>query len=99
MSGHDELRAKGYIWTGTGRCRTCGRKVLWYRTFDNKHAPYDPGTFAPHFATCGKPVWSSRDVDFLKSLKILDAPAPARKTDGQLPIDFDAAIGKKEAAQ
>ena len=98
MSGHDDLTARGFTWTGQGRCRECRRPILWYRTFNNKHAPFDQGTYAPHHSTCGKartgnPKLSDKDREFLGSIGILDTPekpkAKPRRTPGQLPIEFD----------
>lgn len=49
---YEGLIAKGYVWTGRGRCRNCDRPILWFRTFNDTHAPFDPETFDIHFATC-----------------------------------------------
>lgn len=54
MSSHAGLIANGHVWTGNGRCKKCGGVVLWYRTPNQKHEPFDPKTFARHFTTCGQ---------------------------------------------
>lgn len=55
MSSHEGLVANGYVWTGYGTCRDCGKRVLWYRTTGtDTHVPMDPITYAVHFATCGR---------------------------------------------
>jgi hypothetical protein len=51
---YEGLIAKGYVWTGRGSCRNCGRAILWFRTFNDTHAPFDPGTFDLHFITCSQ---------------------------------------------
>lgn len=53
------LLKKGYVFIGSNPCKSkeCGRMVEWYRTPNNKNAPFDPmphedSPAISHFATC-----------------------------------------------
>ena len=37
-----------------GTCRSCGARVIWALTANDKRAIIDPGTGESHFATCPK---------------------------------------------
>jgi hypothetical protein len=49
-----ELKAAGYRYSNTGRCRGCGAMIAWYHTPTGKTIPLDDATFEPHWATCPK---------------------------------------------
>jgi hypothetical protein len=94
MSSHDGLVANGYVWTGTGRCSDCGKVVLWYRTPNQKHVPMDPETYAIHFATCGscksgRQQFTSEDLEFLQSIKVLEPAPPAKHKKSSKPGQCD----------
>ncbi len=50
-----ELKAAGYEYANSGKCRACSAAIAWYRTPKAKMIPLDEGTLEPHWATCSDP--------------------------------------------
>ncbi len=46
-----ELKAQGYEFDNTGKCRGCSAEINWYRTPRGKTIPLDPD-LKPHWSTC-----------------------------------------------
>lgn len=47
-----ELKAQGYQFDNTAKCRGCNAEIEWWVTPKSKKIPLDPGTMEPHWATC-----------------------------------------------
>jgi len=92
-AAYEALIQKGYVWTGTGRCREaiCNQRILWFRVMNNSHMPFDPGTYRPHFATCKARRRSDLDLsrgdrDFLAHMHIAVPKKRNRETNPQIDL-------------
>jgi len=47
----DVLHAIGYNYSGSGNCRRCKARILWYRTPQGKRMPMNPDA-TTHWASC-----------------------------------------------
>jgi hypothetical protein len=45
------LNASGYSYSGSGNCRKCGTRILWYKTPRGKSLPMNPNA-TTHWSTC-----------------------------------------------
>lgn len=84
------LKAKGYVFSGTGECRSCKAPLAWYDTPKGKAIPLDEGTLLPHWTTCP-------DSDKYRD-KAVDEPKTGQfsnRTDGyrkSKPSTYDVAV-------
>lgn len=46
---HQQVQA---VVDGAGRCRSCGRAILWCKTSGGRLTPVDQGTLTSHFVSC-----------------------------------------------
>lgn len=47
-----DLKAAGYEYDGTSRCRGCHAEIEWWRTPKGRAIPLNPGTLEPHWSDC-----------------------------------------------
>lgn len=47
-----ELKAAGYTFEGSSKCKKCPARILWWKTPKGKMMPLDLKTYEPHWGSC-----------------------------------------------
>lgn len=84
----EELLKQGYVFGSAGNCRGCGARILWFRTPQQKPAPFNPITYESHWATCpnASQFRTTKPRRSVRCLRIIDRPgqAPLIIADGEV---------------